>query len=224
MQLFGSTVIQGGTLNNNGGTLGTLAGNVATLDGSTGQGAVTINGTYTSDTGSTTYLLGTIANKGNIQVNAGGGNNTFLILNANTTLQGGGTVTLSTAGGVGNAFIEQASSGLTLTNVDNTIQGAGIIGNNGLSLVNQAGGTILANALSQTLLLNGGGSVTNNGTFQANSGSSLIVANPMTNFTTPTTLTGGTYNVYSGTMQLPGNVNTNAATILLDAPPRAEPP
>ena len=31
-----------------------------------------------------------------------------------------------------------------------------------------------------------------------------------------TTLTGGTYNVYSGTMQLPGNVNTNAATILLD--------
>ena len=38
----------------------------------------------------------------------------------------------------------------------------------------------------------------------------------MTNFTTPTTLTGGTYNVYSGTMQLPGNVNTNAATILLD--------
>ena len=34
--------------------------------------------------------------------------------------------------------------------------------------------------------------------------------------TTPTTLTGGTYNVYSGTIQLPGNVNTNAATILLD--------
>ena len=58
--------------------------------------------------------------------------------------------------------------------------------------------------------------MTNNGTFQANSGSSLIVTSAMTNFTTPTTLTGGTYNVYSGTMQLPGNVNTNAATILLD--------
>ena len=208
--------IQGGTLNNNGGTLGTAAGNTAFLDGSTGAGAVTINGTYTSDFGSDTFVLGTITNNSNFQLNGGGGTNTFLLLDANTTLQGGGTVTLSTACGGGTAFIEQASGGLTLTNVDNTIQGAGIIGNNGLTLVNQAGGTILANNPGNTLIINGGG-LTNNGTFQANSGSSLIVCNSNDDeFISPTTLTGGTYNVYSGTMQLPGNINTNAATILLD--------
>ena len=174
VQLFGKAVIQGGTLNNNGGTLGT-SGKEATLDGSTGAGAVTINGTYTSDSGSNTNVLGTITNKGNIQMN-GGGANTFLSLEANTTLQGGGTVTLSTAGGGGPAIIEQAVglSGLTLTNVDNTIQGAGIIGFNGLSLVNQAGGTVNANVSGGTLLLQNG-SVTNAGLLEATGGGILQI-------------------------------------------------
>src|SRR5271167_881313 len=95
VQLFGSTVIQGGTLNNNGGTLGTPAGNVAYVDGSTGAGAVTINGTYLSDFGSDTFVAGTIVNNGQILMNGGGGTNTVLGLIGNTTLQGGGTVTLS---------------------------------------------------------------------------------------------------------------------------------
>ena len=156
VQLFNGAVIQGGTLNNNGGTLGTLARNAATLDGST-QGPLTINGTYTSDLNTQTTLLGTINNNNNFQLNGGSGTNSELFIGNNVTLQGGGTVTLSTAGGGGNAFIEQSASSLTLTNVNNTIQGAGIIGNNGLTLVNEVGGTILANALGQTLLLNGGG-------------------------------------------------------------------
>jgi len=45
----------------------TTYGDFAYLDGSTVAGAVTINGTYTSDLSTDTYLLGTINNKGNIQ-------------------------------------------------------------------------------------------------------------------------------------------------------------
>ena len=116
MQLFGNADIQGGTLTNNGGAFfGTPGGNVAILDGSTGQGPVTLNGTYTSGYNSNTFLLGTINNQGNIQVNGGSGNNTDLEIDSGTvTLQGGGTVTLSTASGGGNAIIEQAAGGLTL--------------------------------------------------------------------------------------------------------------
>ena len=70
--------IQGGTLTNNGGAFfGTPNGNVAFLDGSTVAGAVTINGTYTNGNNSTTFLLGTINNQGNILVTDTGNNSTW---------------------------------------------------------------------------------------------------------------------------------------------------
>jgi len=227
VQLVGSAVIQGGTLTNNGGTLGTPAGNVAVLDGSTGAGAVTLNGTYTSDLGSQTYLLGTINNNSNLQLNGGNGSNSSLIVDSNVTLGGGGTVSLSIAAGGGNAFILQAAGGLTLENVNNIIQGAGIIGQNGLTVLNDAGGAILANIPGQNLFVNGGGTLTNNGTLQVNSGSLLNVQNvSLTNFG-GNTLTGGTY-IVNGTLSSPGTMqinplgNTggeivnNAATIVLN--------
>lgn len=230
VQLAGGTTIQGAILNNIGGTLGTLNGNSAFLDGSTAAGAITINGTYTNGVGSNTYVLGTINNQGNILLNGGSGNNSDLEIDSGTvTLKGGGTVTLSTAGGGGNALILQAAGGSTLENFNNTIQGAGIIGDNGLSLLNDAAGTVLANAPGQTLTINGGGTATNNGTFQANSSSALVLGNvTFTNFA-GNTLTGGTYNVYGtvanpGTLQIDplgntgGEIVNNAATILLDGP------
>ena len=129
---------------------------------------MTINGTYLSDLNSDTFVAGTIINNGQILLNGGGGTNTFLGLNANTTLQGGGTVTLSTAGGGGSAYIQQQVGGLTLTNVNNTIQGAGVIGNGGLALVNQA--TINANSSGQGLLFNGSGGITNSSLMEASGG------------------------------------------------------
>jgi hypothetical protein len=231
VELVGQTDIQGGTLTNNGGAFfGTPNGNQAILDGSTAAGAVTINGTYTNGNSSITFLLGTINNQGNILLNGGSGNNSDLeIDSANVTLTGGGTVTMSTASGSGNAEILQAAGGLTLENFNNTIQGAGIIGENGLSLLNDVAGTILANAFGQTLTLSGGGSVTNNGTFQVNAGSELLLSNvTFTNFAGHT-LTGGTYDVYGtlanpGTLQIDplgstgGEIVNNAATILLSGP------
>ena len=96
--------------------------------------------------------------------------------------------------------------------------------------MNDAAGTILANAPGQTLLINGAGTVTNNGTFQANAGSALRVQGvDLLHQLRGNTLAGGTWNVY-GTMANPGTIqlnplgNTggeivnNAATILLDGP------
>ena len=203
VNLSGST-ITGGTLTTSGG--GVMNSGGSTLDGVT----ISTGSTITAQDGSVTTLQGTIKNQGTLALSSTG-NLTDLKISGNVNLTGGGTVTMSN---FANNRIYQASGGLTLTNVDNTIQGSGQIGVNALTLVNQAQGTILANQ-SNALSINAAGA-TNNGTFQANSGSSLIVTAPLTNFTTPTTLTGGTYNVFSGTMQLPGNVNTNAATILLD--------
>jgi hypothetical protein len=96
--------------------------------------------------------------------------------------------------------------GVTLTNVDNTIQGAGVIGNGGLTMINGPAGKILANVPGQTLVINGSGGVTNNGTMQVNAGSTMQVATSFTqsapgallsvngvlSFTAPATIGGGT--------------------------------
>jgi len=90
--------------------------------------------TLSTNSGNTLWVNGgTIDNKGNIQVNGGNNHNGALTLNGDTTLQGGGTVTLSIAHAYGGtSFID--GDGHTLTNVDNTIQGEGIIGNGSLVL------------------------------------------------------------------------------------------
>ncbi len=204
--------IQGGTLNTiSGGFLGT--GTSATLDGSS-QGALTLSAgsTFVDDLSGTTTLLGTINNNGNFQVNGGTGINTFLNIGNNVTLQGGGTVTLSTfAVGGGNAIIQQGSGGLTLTNVNNTIQGEGIIGSGGLTLVNQAGGTIDANSTGMgslsgitttttlTLTLNGSGGLTNSGLLEASNTGVLSIANSTIN---------NTNNSVAGTIQASGAGST----------------
>ncbi len=162
----GSTVqvtnseIVGGTLNNNGGTLETIGNSI--LNGTTTDG-LTINGAYTAGPNTQTHVLGTITNGGSMQITGGNNSNAYLILDANTTLQGTGMVTLAYNGsGVGAGYIQQNIGGLTLTN-ETTIQGAGVIGNGGLTVINAAGATIDANVSAQTLTVNPSGGFTNTG-------------------------------------------------------------
>jgi hypothetical protein len=163
-------------------------------------------------------MQGTINNNGNIQLSGGGYGGAYLGFNANTTLQGGGTVTL---GGNGYNYLFENAGNVTLTNAGNTIQGAGEIGYNGLSVVNGTAGTILANG-GGTLWIDGGGSLTNNGTLQADAGSTLRMSasNNLTNFS-GSTLTGGTYFANNGTLELNlgsnegGEIATNAAKIVI---------
>jgi hypothetical protein len=207
VSLLGGSV-QGGLLNNVSGTLGTLAaGNVIELDGSVVAGAVTIRGTYTVDVGSTTILLGTINNQGNIQVNSGG-LASHLALMGDTTFQGGGTVTLANSGGGGFSNIsENGSTPPTLINVDNTIQGTGVIDP---IFVNQAAGTVNANVSGQMLdLLNG--KLTNAGLLEATGGGVLFIKN------TDVVNAGGTIAAFNGTVDVEAGTLTNAGTLRVNA-------
>jgi uncharacterized repeat protein (TIGR01451 family) len=206
VQFLTGTSIQGGTLNASGGaTLGAASGHTITLDGST-HGALTNAGTYTGINNSATIVQGTINNTGAIQI-AAVGNTTLLQVagGQNTSLAGGGTVTLS-KGGNGTAVFNETSGGATLTNVDNTIQGQGEIGNNGLVLVNQAAGTINANAAG-TLTLDAP-SITNQHVMEATSGGTLAVNSTTVNNNAGTILAnGGTVQFTSTTIQ-GGTLNT----------------
>jgi hypothetical protein len=159
-------------------------------------------------------ILGTFFNQGNIQVNSGGGSNTELILPANTTLQGGCTVTLANSGGTGTSFISAQSSGLTLTNVDNTIQGAGTIRGTGggpvMQLVNQSAGTILANTPGQTLAMDFT-TITNAGTLRVGPGSTMQV-----NMTPGFVLnqTGGMTELDHGTLILTQGESVSGGSVL----------
>src|SRR5271167_2198259 len=209
VQLVGNTDIVGGTLTNNGSFFGTPDGNSAILDGSTAAGAIAINGIYTNGLGSSTYILGTINNNNNFQLNAGGGSNSVLIIDSlNVTLQGGGTVTMSNSGGGGSAIIDQAAGGETLTNVNNVIQGAGIIGFNGLTVVNEA--TINANLSGQTLFLESmSGGLTNTGMLEASNGGTLFF-----DAVTVNNAGGGTITANAGsTVQLVGNTDIEGGTL-----------
>jgi hypothetical protein len=79
----------------------------------------------------------------------------------------------------GDAVIVGTTSASTLTNVDNTISGAGQIGSGdgNLTLVNAAHGTIDANIFGGTLTLNTGHTITNDGILEATNGGTLQIDN-----------------------------------------------
>ena len=139
-------------------------------------------GTLNVGLGSSLSLFGpNFVNSGSLNIVAGSGTNSVLGLNANTTLSGGGTITLNSGDNNGQAYIQQQVGGANLTNVDNTIQGYGVIGNGGLKLINSTAGTILANAAGKTLLINGTGGLTNNGKMQVDGGSTMEVVGNLPN-------------------------------------------
>jgi YVTN family beta-propeller protein len=171
VQFLNGTRIEGGTLNliNGAAFLGTEQSTV-TLDGST-QGPLTNNALYTLTNNSDTQVLGTINNTNSILINAAA-NGTVLSAIGPVILTGGGTVTLTD----GNASIRQDSANSSLTNVNNTIEGAGQVGNNGLTFINQPGGVLNANVntAGNVMLLNAAGAV-NQGNFEATVGGTLQI-------------------------------------------------
>ena len=102
---------------------------------------ISTGSTYTTADGATTRLDTSLTNKGTFLIDGSAGN-AIVNLGSNVTLSGGGTVTMKSK--TGYAFLRGPS--LTLTNTNDTIQGAGLIGDNGeLAIVNQA--TIDANVV-----------------------------------------------------------------------------
>ena len=233
----GSTVyvgssIQGGTINSStGGVFQSYSGGSAVLDGLTqGQLTLATGTTYTGVAGTVTGVAGAVNNQGNIQVVGGTSQNAILGVGighlTNTTLTGGGSVTLSSNGGTGVAIIYDATfaGGNTLTNGSatsaHTIQGYGQIGNGSdLGLTNSALGIINANVSGQTLFLNPGNTITNTGLLQATGGGNLQISATINNLngtiSTDSGL-GSTVNV-SSTIQggtLTGTFQTNGSATL----------
>jgi hypothetical protein len=105
-----------------------------------------------------------------------------------------------------------------LTNSGEVIQGYGIIGNGGLSFINDLAGTVRANVPGQTLQLNATGTVTNNGTFQGDNSTLSLISDPSN--LAGNTLTGGTWTATNGgIVSFEGASNaivTNDATLVLD--------
>src|SRR5271155_3803400 len=181
VELVNSADIQGGTLTNSGGTLADIAGNQnVTLDGTT-HGTLTLGGTYTVQNNAVTTLFGTINNTGSIALNSAA-NEANLLINQAVTLTGGGTVLMNITGTQSTGsepYIYQENSG-SLTNVNNTIAGAGILGYNGLGFTNQVAGVVIANDThANTLTINTG--TTNLGLIEATGKGNLVITSTIVN-------------------------------------------
>jgi hypothetical protein len=163
---------------------GNAMASAATLDMNAAVGALTVNADDSLSLRDNIELAvnGTsISNAGNIVFNSVGNPTGFVIgAGKNVGLTGGGKVTLSESTDYEMSFIS-GGSGSTLTNVNNTIQGTGQIGQvGGLSLVNQSKGVISANQ-KFPLTVNASGGVSNAGTMKAMGGHGLGISTPISN-------------------------------------------
>jgi hypothetical protein len=155
--LAGSHVdLQSGTIS--GGVLTTANGGYfQAVDRGSVLNGVTIatGGVVAVDNNDYLALQGTITNQGTIQVNSGN-NDTRLNASGSVTLTGGGAIVLSDNS-------SNTIGGAVLTNVNNTIQGAGTIGDGSLSFINQGSGVVDATGTANRLVIAGGVPVTNTG-------------------------------------------------------------
>ena len=158
------TILSGGTaINAAGATL-----NVSV--GATDFGKLTNSGTVNViDGGTLTLGAAAVANAGSIRLQGtSGGSGATLLLAGNVTLSGGGTLSLSPSG---NNVITDSGGTSTLTNLNNTISGAGTLGDLNLTLINS--GTIVGNGSG--LFLSNILSAVNAGTLEATTASGLVI-------------------------------------------------
>ncbi len=116
------------------------------------------------------------------------GTSALMVDTADLQLTGGGTVTLESGSQIvvngDNPLLTASGSYLTLDNVDNTIEGAGTIGDGtaNLGLDNETGGIVEANASGQTLTIKiGGNTIENAGTLEATGGGTLDIDSAVDN-------------------------------------------
>nr|WP_283817494.1 VCBS domain-containing protein [Bradyrhizobium liaoningense] len=133
-------------------------------------------GTMTVGDGALLPLSGDINNTGTIELNSTGDKTDLQLIQHGITLQGGGTVLLSDSSG---NVIEGTVSDVTLTNVDNTISGAGHLGNGLMTLINQ--GTIIATVTNALEIDTGSNFIANTGTLEATGTGGLVINSAVTN-------------------------------------------
>ncbi len=151
--------------------------------------------------GSLMPFSGTLDNTGSIHIASTGSETNFEIVQHGLTLTGGGTVTLSD--NAANVIFGSADS-VMLTNVDNTISGAGQLGEGHLTLVNK--GTIIADGSNALVIDTGDHAVVNTGTLEATGTGGLDVHSDIVN--------DGLLWANGGNLDLEGNVSGNGTVHL----------
>ncbi|MGJ7916346.1 hypothetical protein ACI48D_12840 [Massilia sp. LXY-6] len=126
--------------------------------------------------GSTMPLSGEIHNTGTIAPKSTGSDTNLLLIGKGITLDGGGHLTLSDNSA---NVISGTGAAVTLTNVDNTISGAGQLGAGQLGLVNH--GTIIADGANSLVINTGDNIVFNDGILEATGAGGLHVAGAVSN-------------------------------------------
>ena len=121
-------------------------------------------------------LSGIVDNTGSIHLSSAGNETDLEIVQHGATFQGGGTVVLSD-----NAenVIFGSDPSVTLTNVDNTISGAGHLGDGQMTLVNE--GSIIADGINALDIDTGGNTIVNSGTLEATGAGGLTVHSDLAN-------------------------------------------
>ncbi|MEY2527684.1 MAG: hypothetical protein QOE73_2455, partial [Verrucomicrobiota bacterium] len=166
------------------------------------QAPITENpGTMQIGDGSYLPLSGTINNTGTIQLNSTGEETDLQLIEHGIALTGTGHVVLSDRA---ENVISGTSADVTMTNVDNTISGAGQIGNGKLTLINE--GTIDATGAKPLTVDTGVNVVTNSGTLEATGSGGLIVRSDVVNT--------GVLWANGGNVALEGNVSGNGSALI----------
>jgi hypothetical protein len=132
-------------------------------------------GTDTVANGKTLEITGAVDNTGTIALNASGGGADLIVVST-ATLTGSGKVMLSN--NAGNVIVSNGAPA-TLTNANNTISGAGTIGDSHLTLNNQ--GTIAANDSLALVVSTGSNTIANSGTLEATSSGGLDIDSNVSN-------------------------------------------
>ena len=210
VNLESGVVINGGKLTTTGTTatinlVGTDA--LLTLSGVTISG----NGKLNLADGSTTTLLGTIANTGTIDVNGATAPTKLVVGASNVSLTGTGKIIFTDNA---NNMITGMSATDILTNA-NTIEGA--VNINNVGLVNTGTIETLVHQVNELVINASSAGFNNQGTVEAATGTTLDINNASGQFLnfTGTTLAGGTY-IVDGTLEFDGaNIVTNNASITL---------
>jgi hypothetical protein len=121
-------------------------------------------------------LSGTIHNTGTIALNSTGDATALQLIGQGMMLEGGGQLTLSDSD---HNIISGTGSSVTLDNQDNTILGAGQLGNGTLNLTNA--GTIDATGTHALAIDTGANIVVNSGVLEASGSGGMTVASAIAN-------------------------------------------
>ena len=146
-------------------------------------------------------LAGTVNNSGTIELTSIGGQTRLQVLANGLTLEGGGHVDLSDGNG---NIIVGTTPDATLTNVDNTISGAGQLGEGQLTLHNK--GTIIASGSNALTIDTGANAVVNSGTLGATGSGGLVIHSDIAN--------SGLLWANGGSITIDGNVSGTGSALI----------